>query len=102
MTNRTPTRAELNDVMNTLIDGANGLVLAAETAIGNHIVDTVDALATLIERFCLSLDGARIDDLLTITLPLLLGSPPKNVQFPRKTSANKTWINHSVRIQTAH
>ncbi|NIV22970.1 MAG: pyruvate kinase, partial [Gemmatimonadetes bacterium] len=30
----TPTRAEVNDIYNTLADGADGLVLAAETAIG--------------------------------------------------------------------
>jgi len=80
MTNRKPTRAELNDVMNTLIDGANGLVLAAETAIGDHPVVTVDMLATLIERFELSLDGFRINDLLKITSPLLPvphGNPPQ-------------------------
>ena len=81
MTNRKPTRAELNDVMNTLIDGANGLVLAAETAIGDHPVIAVDMLATLIERFELSLDGFRINDLLQITSPLLPvphGNPPKS------------------------
>ncbi|MCP5042332.1 MAG: sulfate adenylyltransferase [bacterium] len=32
----TPTRAEVNDVYTTLRDGADGLVLAAETAIGRH------------------------------------------------------------------
>ncbi len=31
-----PTRAEINDIYNTLLDGANGLVLAAETAIGKY------------------------------------------------------------------
>jgi len=81
MTNRKPTRAELNDVMNTLIDGANGLVLAAETAIGDHPVIAVDMLATLIERFEMSLEGFRINDLLKITSPLLPaphGNPAKS------------------------
>ena len=36
-----PTRAEVNDVYNTLIDGADGLVLAAETAIGAYPVASV-------------------------------------------------------------
>jgi pyruvate kinase len=34
VTSAVPTRAEVNDVFNTLADGADGLVLAAETAIG--------------------------------------------------------------------
>ena len=34
----TPTRAEVNDIYTTLRDGADGLVLAAETAIGRHPV----------------------------------------------------------------
>ncbi len=32
----TPTRAEVNDIYNTILDGADGLVLAAETAIGKY------------------------------------------------------------------
>ena len=35
VTRMEPTRAEVNDVYNTLIDGATGLVLAAETAMEN-------------------------------------------------------------------
>jgi pyruvate kinase len=81
MTNRKPTRAELNDVVNTLMDGASGLVLAAETAIGDHPVVAVDMLATLIERFEMSLEGFRISDLLENTsplLPALHGNPVKS------------------------
>ena len=36
VTRMEPTRAEVNDVYNTLIDGVTGLVLAAETAIGKY------------------------------------------------------------------
>jgi len=71
--NRKPTRAELNDITNTLLDGANGLVLAAETAIGQHPVGAVDMVLSMIERFRLSLDGHRIEDLLE-SPPLLLPS----------------------------
>ncbi|HET9642107.1 MAG TPA: pyruvate kinase [Burkholderiaceae bacterium] len=46
-----PTRAEVNDVVNTLIDGADGLVLAAETAIGRHPVDCVGMVVKLIHEF---------------------------------------------------
>ena len=37
-----PTIAEMNDIANTLLDGAHGLVLAAETAIGVDPVGAVD------------------------------------------------------------
>lgn len=71
LTNRKPTRAEVNDIMNTLLDGANGLVLAAETAIGDHPISAVDMVLSLIECFRRSLDGYRIADLLE-SAPLLL------------------------------
>lgn len=64
ITNRKPTRAELNDIVNTMLDGANGLVLAAETAIGGHPVRTADIVLGLIERYRRSLEGYRIEDLL--------------------------------------
>jgi ATP sulfurylase len=62
--NRKPTRAELNDIVNTLLDGANGLVLAAETAIGKYPVGAVDMVLNMIERFRRSSEGFRIEDLL--------------------------------------
>lgn len=46
-----PTRAEANDVINTLIDGANGLVLAAETAVGKYPADCVAMVASFIDLY---------------------------------------------------
>lgn len=46
-----PTRAEVNDVVNTLLDGANGLVLAAETAIGRDPVGCVSMIVKLIHEY---------------------------------------------------
>ena len=77
MVNGNPTRAELNDVINTLIDGANGLVLAAETAIGKHPVAAVDILRSLIARYTNSLSGYHIEELLehqSFLLPEMHGS----------------------------
>lgn len=48
---RSPTRAEVNDVINTLLDGANGLVLAAETAIGKHPIGSVNTIRSLIRQY---------------------------------------------------
>ena len=45
-----PPRAELNDVVSTALMGADGLVLAAETAIGNYPVGAVQMTRTLIEE----------------------------------------------------
>jgi len=47
----TPTRAEINDVVSTLLMGANGLVLAAETAIGKFPVEAVKMVRRLINQF---------------------------------------------------
>ncbi|MBN8440678.1 MAG: sulfate adenylyltransferase [Thauera sp.] len=46
-----PTRAEVNDVVNTLLDGADGLVLAAETAIGRDPVGCVGMILKLIHEY---------------------------------------------------
>jgi len=92
--NRKPTRAELNDITNTLLDGANGLVLAAETAIGKHPVGAVDMVLSMIERFRRSLDGHRIEDLLesgNLLLPSLHGQtsaePQASISTKRVSSA---------------
>jgi sulfate adenylyltransferase len=64
VTKRTPTRAEVNDVMNTLLDGADGLVLASETAIGKYPVEAVKMIASLLREYEGSIEGYHIDDLL--------------------------------------
>jgi pyruvate kinase len=43
-----PTRAEVNDIFNTLADGADGLVLAAETAIGAYPVECANMIVKMI------------------------------------------------------
>ena len=44
----TPTRAEVNDIYNTLTDGADGLVLAAETAIGKYPIQCASMVNKII------------------------------------------------------
>lgn len=47
----TPTRAEVNDIIKTLDVGADGLVLAGETAIGQYPVETVRIMKRIIIEF---------------------------------------------------
>ena len=46
-----PTRAEVNDIVSTLMDGAEGLVLAAETAVGQYPVRCVRMVRRIITEF---------------------------------------------------
>jgi pyruvate kinase len=49
-TRKSPTWAEVNDVVSTLLMGADGLVLAAETAIGRFPVEAVTMIRNLINE----------------------------------------------------
>ncbi len=46
-----PTRAEVNDIFNTLVDGADGLVLAAETAIGSYPIECANMIVRMVREF---------------------------------------------------
>ncbi|MCI4331829.1 MAG: pyruvate kinase [Thermoplasmata archaeon] len=74
---RVPTRAEVNDVINTLLDGADGLVLAAETAVGKYPVEAARMIATLMNEYEGSLKGLHLDD--------LLGDHPLSARRPART-----------------
>ena len=75
VTRRAPTRAEVNDVINTLLDGANGLVLAAETAIGKYPVEAARMIAALLKEYEGSIEGYHLEDLLG-DHPLAIHRPP--------------------------
>ena len=46
-----PTRAEVNDIASTLLMGADGLVLAAETAVRKYPVQTAQMVQAVIKQF---------------------------------------------------
>jgi len=46
-----PTRAEVNDIFSTLLSGADGLVLAAETAIGKWPVACANMVVSLVKTY---------------------------------------------------
>lgn len=45
--NKTPLRSELLDIANCILDGADALVLSAETAVGQYPIETVETMASV-------------------------------------------------------
>jgi pyruvate kinase len=53
---KNPTRAEIHDIINTIVDGAEGLTLAAETAIGKYPMECINMMNNLISHAKLAIN----------------------------------------------
>ncbi|UJH69223.1 pyruvate kinase [Allomuricauda sp. SCSIO 65647] len=60
ITSLTPTRAEVNDVANSVMDGADAVMLSGETSVGNYPIQVIEKMTSILK----SVEGSSL-----ITVP---------------------------------
>lgn len=83
ITSLTPTRAEVNDVANSVMDGADAVMLSGETSVGNYPVQVIEKMTQIIEA---------VEDSPLITVP------QNTPQVRTKRFITKTICHHAAQM----
>lgn len=82
ITSLTPTRAEVNDVANSVMDGADAVMLSGETSVGNYPVEVIQTMTKIL---------ISVEDSKLISVP----------EEPPQTRTNR-YITKSICYHAAH
>ena len=86
ITSLTPTRAEVNDVANSVMDGADAVMLSGETSVGNYPVQVIQKMTQIIEA---------VED------SPLIQVPQNTPQIKTKRYITKTVCQHAAQMANA-
>lgn len=68
-----PLRSEVNDIVNSLLDGVGGFVLTKETAVGKYPIETINMLKGIINQIS-SVSNSQMNNLLEISEDKISGN----------------------------